>query len=75
MKIKLVSLMLVLMLGVSTAAASLEPDSFSVDYEFEAVEVEGQWMIADTLLRGEPGEPLLPYRPAQILLPGLARAL
>jgi hypothetical protein len=61
--------MLALILGVSTAAASLEPDSFSVDYEFEAVEVEGQWMIKDTLFREVPGEPLMPYRPAQILLP------
>lgn len=69
MKIRLVSLMLALILGVSTAAASLEPDSFSVDYEFEAVEVEGQWMIKDTLFREVPGEPLMPYRPAQILLP------
>jgi hypothetical protein len=68
LKIKLVPLMLVLILGVSTAAA-LEPDSFSVDYEFEAVEEEGRWMIADTLLQGAPGEPLLPYKPTQILLP------
>lgn len=51
------------------AAASLEPDSFGVDYEFEAVEGEGQWMINDTLLRETPGEPLMSYRPAQILHP------
>ncbi|MBU7012623.1 MAG: hypothetical protein HXS46_18225 [Theionarchaea archaeon] len=69
MKTKSVSTLLVLFLSVSMVAASLEPDSFSVDYEFEAVEVEGQWMIEDTLLREIPGEPLMPYKPAQILLP------
>jgi len=63
------TLVLLLILSVSMAAASLEPDSFSVDYEFEAVQVEGQWMIKDTLLREIPGEPLMPYKPAQILLP------
>lgn len=61
--------MLTLILSASMAAASLVPDTFSVDYEFEAVEVGGQWMIQDTLLREIPGEPLMPYRPAQILLP------
>ncbi|MBU7028969.1 MAG: hypothetical protein HXS48_18690, partial [Theionarchaea archaeon] len=54
------TLVLLLILSVSMAAASLEPDSFSVDYEFEAVQVEGQWMIKDTLLREIPGEPLMP---------------
>ncbi|MGD2249702.1 MAG: C25 family cysteine peptidase [Candidatus Methanofastidiosia archaeon] len=69
MKLKFVSALLVFLLSVSMAAASLEPDTFSVDYQFEAVEVEGQWMIKDTLLREVPGEPLMPYKPAQILLP------
>ncbi|MBU7000548.1 MAG: hypothetical protein HXS41_11090 [Theionarchaea archaeon] len=63
------SLILVLILSASVAATALEPDSFSVDYEFTAVEAGGQWTIEDTLLREVPGEPLMPYRPAQILLP------
>ena len=69
MKTKPVSLIVVFILSASMAQASLGSDSFGVDYEFEAVEVEGQWMIKDTLLREVPGEPLIPYRPAQILLP------
>jgi hypothetical protein len=63
------TLILMLMLSASVAATSLEPDNFSVDYTFQAVEVGGQWTIEDTLLREIPGEPLMPYRPAQILLP------
>ncbi len=62
-------LVLTLILSVSMIAASLEPSDFSVDYTFEAVQVNGQWMISDTLLREIPGEPLIPYRPVQILLP------
>ncbi len=69
MKTKPVSLIVVFILSASMAAASLELDSFGVDYEFEAIQVGGQWMIKDTLLREVPGEPLIPYRPAQILLP------
>ena len=65
----ILTLAVVLILSVSMAAASLGTDSFSVDYTFEAVEIEGQWMIKDTLLREIPGEPLMPYLPAQILLP------
>lgn len=62
-------LVLTLVLSVSVGAASREPADFSVDYTFEAVNVNGQWMISDTLLREIPGEPLMPYRPAQVLLP------
>jgi hypothetical protein len=68
-KEKIIALLLLVTLATSTVAALSEPDSFSVDYTFEAVERDGQWLIRDTLVQGPPGEPLVPYRPAQILLP------
>ncbi|KYK34244.1 MAG: hypothetical protein AYK19_12495 [Theionarchaea archaeon DG-70-1] len=58
-----------MLLSLSISAAFSKNDNFGVDYVFEPVMVNGQWMIKDTMVLNVPGEPLIPYRPAQILLP------
>jgi hypothetical protein len=57
------------LLSLNIPAVISETDKFSVDYVFEPVMIEGQWMIKNTMIREIAGEPLLPYRPACILLP------
>jgi len=66
---KTTMLILVLILCISIPAALSENDNFGVDYVFEPVMINGQWMIKDTVVLEIPGEPLVPYRAAAILLP------
>jgi hypothetical protein len=70
MKTKAVTaLVLTVMLSISISAVFSKNDNFGVDYTFEAVMIDGQWMIADTQIMEIAGEPLMPYRAATILLP------
>ena len=52
-----------------TAPAAFSKDKISVDYVFESVMIDSQWMIKDTHVQEIPGEPLVLYYPASILLP------
>jgi hypothetical protein len=57
-------------LGSSAPSAFSTNDTFSVDYTFElATEDCGAFLVRDTQAQEIPGEPLIPYRAAQILLP------
>lgn len=49
--------------------AVFSDNSFSVEYTFDSAVMNGQWVIEDTAFREIPGEPLIPYYPAHILLP------
>ena len=69
MKKKVAVLTLTLMLSVSISAVFAKNDNLYVDYTFEPVMINGQWMIEDTFVREIAGEPLVPYRAASILLP------
>jgi hypothetical protein len=69
LKGKITALALTLMLCLSISAALSKNNNIGVDYTFEAVMVDGQWMIADTQILEIAGEPLVPYRAATILLP------
>lgn len=60
---------LVMLVSLSVPAVFSKNDNFGVDYAFEPVMINGQWMIKDTLIQEIPGEPLVPYRAASILLP------
>jgi hypothetical protein len=64
-------LILAILLSLNTPAAISENDRFSVDYIFEPVLdcQYGQWMIQDAQTLEIPGEPLVPYKIARILLP------
>ncbi len=44
-------------------------NSFSVEYAFDSIVMNGQWVIEDTVLREIPGEPMVPFYCAHILLP------
>ena len=46
-----------------------DDSSFSVEYLFNPVLENDQWVIENTTLREIPGEPLVPYYSASILLP------
>ncbi|KYK35897.1 MAG: hypothetical protein AYK19_01445 [Theionarchaea archaeon DG-70-1] len=61
---------LALLLSLSIPTAFSE-DTFTVEYQFNPVPVDGcgQWMIEGTILQEIPGEPLVPYYSASILLP------
>jgi len=67
--IRIAILAVVLLLGLSTPGVSSKNNSLAVEYKFDFATVDGQWVIEDTFLREVPGEPLIPYYPAQILLP------
>jgi hypothetical protein len=43
--------------------------TLTVEYSFDAAFCNNQWMIKDTVLQQIPGEPLIPFYSAQILLP------
>jgi len=66
---KVTILALVAMLTLSISAVYSKNDNFGVDYVFEPVMINGQWMIKDTMILEIPGEPLVPYKAATILLP------
>jgi hypothetical protein len=66
---KAIILILTVLLSASTPAAFSE-DTFSIDYTFEpAVGSCGEFLVKDTHIQALPGEPLVPYRAAAILLP------
>lgn len=44
-------------------------NTITVEYSFDAAFCNNQWMIRDTIIREIPGEPMIPYYTAQILLP------
>jgi hypothetical protein len=58
-------------LGLSASAIGSESDSFVVEFQFSIVQSEGcsTLMVEDTMLQEIPGEPLIPYYSARILLP------
>lgn len=71
MKGKMTTCLLVALLTLSISAVSSN-DTLSMEYYFEGVAAMdgcGGWMINDTMLLEIPGEPMVPYYPAQILLP------
>lgn len=58
--------------GLAVPVVVSDSDSFTIEYQFKAVQGDGccgPLLIEDTILREIPGEPLIPYYPAQILLP------
>ena len=69
MKKKATMFVLAMLLSLSIPAAFSNGDTFTVDYEFSATVVNGQWVIEGTTLQNIPGEPLVPYKSAAILLP------
>lgn len=72
MKGKRTILVVLVVLGLSMSVVGSDSDSFVVEYQFETTMVGSfdSWMIEDTMLQEIPGEPLIPYRSARILLPG-----
>ena len=70
MKSRVAILLVLTMVGLSIPAAFSTNDTFSVDYTFElgAGDCDG-FLVKDTQIQEIPGEPLIPYRAAQILLP------
>ena len=65
-----VSMVLAVFLVCTTIPAILTThNSFSVEYSFDYSLKNGQWIMDDTVLQEIPGEPLIPYRHAKILLP------
>ena len=66
-KVTILALVVMLILSISTVYS--KNDNFGVDYVFEPYMVNGQWMIKDTMILNVPGEPLVPYKAATILLP------
>ncbi|MBU7010498.1 MAG: hypothetical protein HXS46_07390 [Theionarchaea archaeon] len=70
MKKRIAILLVLVTVGLSIPAAFSTNDNFSVDYTFElAAESFGGLLVKDTQTQEIPGEPLIPYRAAQILLP------
>lgn len=63
------TILVLVMLILSVPAVFSEHNSFSIDYTFQPVFLEGQWTIKDTYIQEIPGEPVIPYRVARILLP------
>ncbi len=61
-----------ILLILTASATSSGSSDLSIDYTFELVTVDNQWIIKDTQMREIPGEPLIPYRAARILLPQCA---
>jgi hypothetical protein len=72
---KVTMLALAVMLCMSIPTAFSKNDNFGVDYIFTPVMVDGlcdgcgSYLIEDTQIYSVPGEPLVPYRTASILLP------
>jgi hypothetical protein len=63
------TIFVLLVLSLSIPAAFSSSDTFTVDYQFAATLIDGHLVIEDTILQEIPGEPLMPYYPARILLP------
>jgi hypothetical protein len=74
----ILGLLLVVAVGVSMPAAFCTPNSITVVYQFTPVMEDCScsgcnfWELENTTLREVPGEPLIPYRTASILLPQCA---
>jgi hypothetical protein len=62
-------LVVTLLLSLTVPTVLSNSDSFAVEYQFNSVVMNGQWTVEDTVLRELPGEPLVPFRSARILLP------
>jgi hypothetical protein len=63
-------LILTALLSLSVPAALATTDTFSVDYTFEqTIGGCGEMLVKDTQIQEIPGEPLVPYKAAVILLP------
>jgi hypothetical protein len=62
------TLVIALLLSLSIPAA-FSNNSFGAEYTFSSAVMNGQWVITDTILLENLGEPMVPYYPAQILLP------
>ncbi len=61
---------LVTLVSLSIPAAFSANDTFSVDYTFEPAIIGcSELLVTDTHIQEIPGEPLIPYKAAQILLP------
>jgi hypothetical protein len=72
MKSRKIVIGLVTVLILTVPAASSGSDTFSIDYTFEPVAMDdqcNQWMVHNTQMLETPGEPVIPYRAARILLP------
>jgi len=69
LKSRKVIFVLVLMLSLSIPTAFSANDNFSVDYTFDYLLMDGQWVMEDTFFQNIEGEPMVPYYPAAILLP------
>jgi hypothetical protein len=69
MKGKKTIVVLAMLLSLSIPAA-FSGETFAVDYHFTPAEGGcGTWMIEGAFLQALPGEPMVPYYPASILLP------
>jgi hypothetical protein len=67
---KSTTLFLVMLLSLSIPSVFSSNDAFTVEYSFDSLTITdcGKW-IEGTILQEIPGEPLIPYYPASILLP------
>jgi hypothetical protein len=66
---KTIILISAILLSMSIPAVISEDVNLGVEYVFEPVMIDSQWMIENTQVQSMPGEPLMPYRAASILLP------
>jgi hypothetical protein len=62
------TIVIAMLLSLSIPAV-FSSNNFSVDYTFNSTVMNGQWVIQDTILQEIPGEPLVPFYSARILLP------
>lgn len=69
LKGKITVFILATLLSLSIPRAFSTSDTLTVEYEFRAAVIGGQWVIEDTTFQEIPGEPLIPYKTAAILLP------
>ena len=63
------TILVALLLGLSMPAVFSSSDTLSVNYTFSSVVMNDQWVIQDTVLQEIPGEPMVPFYSARILLP------
>ncbi|MBU7036446.1 MAG: S8 family serine peptidase [Theionarchaea archaeon] len=68
---KAMTFILLAVLALSFPAAIWSSDTITVEYHFNPAPQDecGSWMVEDTFVQEVPGEPLIPYRTARILLP------
>ncbi len=68
MKDKRIAMFILAILSLSAPVFSAS-DTFTVDYTFERAGDCGEFLVKEALIMEVPGEPLIPYKAAQILLP------